>query len=170
MLRVVVFSGIPGSGKSILAEHAARRLHAALLSKDIIEAALRRSDVGADRSGWAGYEVMTALAEHELQLGVTVVLDSVAGTQSIRATWHDLASRYGASLRVIECVVSDQAVHRARILGRRRNIPGWPELTWDEVERVRAGFKPWSSHRLLLDAARPLDENIAALDDYLGQE
>lgn len=84
----MIFSGVPGTGKSSLAEHAARQLGAVLLSKDIIEAALRRSEIGsAQNSGWAAYEVMTALAGQQLRLGRSVVLDSVAKTESIRSTW-----------------------------------------------------------------------------------
>jgi hypothetical protein len=41
-------------------------------------------------------------------------------------------------LLVIECVCSDQAVHRSRIEGRVRGIPGWHEVGWDHVERMRA--------------------------------
>ena len=168
--QLVVFSGVPGTGKSHLAEHAARRLGASLLSKDIIEAALWRAGVGAEQnSGWAAYEVMTALVEQELGAGRAVVLDSVATTESIRTTWRELALRVQAKLVIVECVLTDEATHRARIEGRQRGIPGWPELTWDAVEGVRAGFAPWQDERLVLDAVRPLAENLRALDDYLAR-
>jgi len=170
MPLLVVFSGVPGTGKSRLAEHAARRLDAVLLSKDIVEAALWRARIGAEQhSGWAAYEVMTALAEHTLGMGHAVVLDSVAKTESIRNTWRELALRVQAKMVIVECVLTDEAIHRARMDGRLRGIPGWPELTWEAVEAVRAGFAPWQDERLVLDAVRPLAENLQALDDYLAR-
>jgi predicted kinase len=168
--QLVVFSGLPGTGKTKLAEHAAQQLGAALLSKDIIEAALWRADIRADRnSGWIAYEIVTALAEDQLRLGRSAVVDSVAGTDSIRKAWREVAARRGAQARIVECVLSDETIHRARIERRQRGIAGWPELSWDEVEKVRAHFTPWSDARLVLDAVRPLTENIEALETYLRE-
>jgi len=165
----VIFSGVPGTGKSSLAEHVARQLGAVLLSKDIIEAALWRSEIGsAQKSGWAAYEVMTVLATEQLRLGRSVVLDSVAKTKSIRATWLALAAEQGVTVRVVHCVLSDQAAHRLRVEERRRGIPGWPELSWDDVQRVSADFETWSEEHLVLDAARPLMENAKSLTVYLA--
>ena len=166
---LVIFSGLPGAGKTKLAVHAARQLGAALLSKDVIEAALWRSEIRATEiSGWAAYEVMTALAAEQLRLGHSVVLDSVAATGSIRDTWTALAADLHVDVRVVECVCSDTTTHRSRMEARERGIPGWPELSWDDVERVRDRFEPWRRERLVLDAARPLTELIPLLDTYLG--
>ncbi len=165
----MIFSGVPGTGKSSLAEHAARQLGAVLLSKDIIEAALWRSEIGsAQNSGWAAYEVITAVATEQLRLGRSVVLDSVAKPKSIRATWLALAAEHGVNVRVIHCVLTDRAQHCARIEGRQRSIPGWPELSWAEVERVSADVEPWAEEHLVLDAARPLAENAKTLGAYLA--
>ncbi|HEY3108146.1 MAG TPA: hypothetical protein VGL23_05305 [Chloroflexota bacterium] len=40
---LVVLSGVPGTGKSTVGEHAARLLGCPLFAKDVLEAALRRS-------------------------------------------------------------------------------------------------------------------------------
>jgi hypothetical protein len=54
--------------------------------------------------------------------------------------------------------------------GRDRGIPGWPELSWDEVERVRSRFEPWRTERLVLDAVRPLAETVERLSAYLASD
>jgi predicted kinase len=165
---LVVFSGVPGTGKSTLGEHAARVLACPRFAKDEIEAALWRAGVGTEqRSGWAAYELLGSLAEAQLRLGQSAVLDSVARFEQFRAGWRALAERHGVAFRVVECVCSDEALHRRRLEGRRRGIPGWYEVDWAEVERVRAGYEPWRDERLVLDAARPLAENLRRLDEYL---
>jgi len=169
MQILVIFSGLPGAGKTTLAEHAARQLGATLLSKDVIEAALWRSEIGAaDRSGWAAYEVMTALAAQQLRLGRSVVLDSVAATESIRATWLALAADLHVDVRIVECVCSDLALHRTRMRGRDRGIAGWPELSGEDVERVRVHYERWHHPRLVLDAVRPVAETLHLLDAYIA--
>jgi predicted kinase len=95
-----------------------------------------------------------------------VILDSVASTQTIRSGWRNLAQQYAASLRVVECICSDEVLHRARLAVRQRNIPGWHELEWSEVERVKRYYSGWAEEHLTLDAVRPFDDNLAAALAY----
>lgn len=108
-----------------------------------------------------GYELLTVLAERQLRLAQSTILDSVAGSQSIRSTWRQLSEQYGADWRVIECVCSDESLHRTRLQDRKRNIPGWHELEWSEVERVKGYYIPWNGERLVLDMLDPLEENFS---------
>ncbi|HYI14734.1 MAG TPA: AAA family ATPase [Thermomicrobiales bacterium] len=167
--RLVMFTGLPGTGKSVLAEYAARFIECSLLSKDTIEASLWRSDVGSEQnSGWASYEVMTTLAECQLRLGQSVVLDSVATHERIRSTWRDMALKHGASFVAIECVCTDEMLHRTRLSQRSRNIPGWYEIDWSQVAATRNRYEPCVDQRLVLNAITPLDDNLNALRDYLS--
>jgi predicted kinase len=165
---LVIVGGLPGTGKTTMAEQAARMIHGALISKDVVEATLWRSGIGPDaNSGWAGYELLSSLAEAQLRAGGSAVLDSVAAYDRLRAGWRELARRHGAVVREVECVCSDERTHRSRIEGRERGIAGWHELTWQEVEDARSRYEPWAGDHLVLDAVRPLDENLATLEAYL---
>jgi len=169
--RLIVFAGLPGTGKSTLADEAAALLGCPLFAKDQLEAALRRSGIGADaNSGWAAVELLTTLASEQVRRGQSAILDTVATFERMRVPWRALAREYDAHLQIVECVCSDEALHRARLAGRRRGIPGWPELTWADVLAVRSRYEPWSDPRLILDAAQPLAANRAALRAYLLAE
>jgi predicted kinase len=168
-LQLVVFSGLPGTGKSELAEAVGRALGIPVFAKDWMEATVKEFGRTHDaRAGEIGYGLLTTLAGRQLRLGQSAILDSVASTASIRQTWRALAAEHGAALRVIECLCSDENVHRARLAERRRNIPGWPELEWAEVERVRGYYAPWGdAPRLVVDMLKPVEENVAAVLNYL---
>jgi hypothetical protein len=71
-------------------------------------------------------------------------------------------------LYVIECVCSDEALHRTRIEGRVRGIPGWHEVGWDHVERMRAELIPLTGDRLSLDAVEPVDDNFRRVMAYIA--
>src|SRR6185436_16585001 len=119
-----------------------------------------------DLLGSVGYDLLTVLAERQLEMDQSVILDSVASTASIRNIWRALAERYNADWRVIECICSESAVHRERLEERQRGIPGWHELTWTDVEFVRSYFAPWDENRLILDSMRSVEKNILDALEY----
>jgi predicted kinase len=172
-MQLVVFSGLPGTGKSSLAEAVGRQLSIPVFAKDWLEGALVRCQLQPTAAtvpnlGFASYELLTTLAERQVRLGQSVILDSVASPPAIRTAWHGLAAQYGAGWRVIECQCSDEAVHRARLAGRVRGIPGWHELDWADVQTVAANYAPWDEPRLVLDAVQPWADNVAAALRYLA--
>lgn len=165
---LIVFSGLPGTGKSTLAEAAGRAFGWPVFTKDRLEAPLWRSGLTRELgSGWAAYELLTTLAEQQLQLDQSAVLDSVAGRAGLRRQWRQLAERYSASFRIVECVCSDESLHRARLVGRQRGILGWYELDWAEVERVRGEYEPLADKGPLVDMVHPMADNLAAVLGYL---
>ncbi len=170
-MQLIVFTGLPGTGKSTIAEAVARELRIPVFAKDWLEATLRRSELRASDDkknlGYVGYELLTMLAERQLMLQQSVILDGVASMENIRAQWRALAEKYHAQWCVIECVWSDENAHRVHLANRQRNIPGWHELEWGEVERVKAYYMQWNEERLILDAAYPLETNVACAIQYL---
>jgi len=86
------------------------------------------SGIGREaNSGWAAYDLLTTLAENQLRLKQSAILDSVATFERIRSNWRFLAAQYGAAFRVVECVCSDRELRRRRLEVKNRGIPGWPE-------------------------------------------
>jgi hypothetical protein len=41
-----------------------------------------------------------------------------------------------------------------------RNIPGWHEVDWDHVERMRVEFPPLAHKHLTADSIEPLEDNV----------
>ncbi len=77
-MKLIVFSGLPGTGKSTLAESIGKEFCFPVFAKDWLEATLLRSGLKEDLKslGFAGYELLTVLAERQLMLGQSVILDS----------------------------------------------------------------------------------------------
>ncbi|MFF0309834.1 AAA family ATPase [Streptosporangium sp. NPDC004379] len=158
---LIVMSGLPGAGKSSIAQELGRLLPAPVLSVDPVEAAMWRA--GIDRgqpTGLAAYVVVEALASDVLALGQTVIVDAVNDAREAREQWRGLARRRSVVLCHIEVTCSDRALHRRRLEGRRRDIDGFVEPAWASVEVRRANFDAWREDRLVLDSTAPLTGNV----------
>lgn len=151
--HLIAMAGLPGSGKSSIAEALSRSLGATLLSVDPIEAAMWRTGLAQDQTGLAAYAVAEALAIENLHQGQTVIVDAVNPVEAARDMWRKAAHALTIPISFIEVICSDRAVHQARIESRVRNIDGMPEVTWARVEERMREYEPWTEPRLVLDSA-----------------
>lgn len=168
--RLIVFAGLPGTGKSTLALALAARLRAVYLRIDTIEQALKESGIG--EAGPAGYVVGYALAGENLRLGQSVVADSVNSIQVTRMAWREVAAKAAASLVEVELVCSDAEEHRRRIETRSVDIPGLAAPCWDQVATRR--YEAWDRPVLRIDtsgrdAATSLAELVTRIDGEPGR-
>ncbi|HEX7885884.1 MAG TPA: AAA family ATPase [Phenylobacterium sp.] len=159
---LVVLGGLPGAGKSSVAEGVARQLPAAIISVDPIEAAMWRSGLERSATGIAAYDVAVALAGEQLKAGLSAVADAVNPVESARAMWRELSAAHDASLAFIEVVCSDRGLHQRRIEARVRAIPGMSEITWEQVDARTREFEPWAEPHLVLDSATDSPERLHA--------
>jgi predicted kinase len=167
---LVVVGGLPGTGKSTVAAGIAAHFGIPVFAKDVIEASLWRSGVGAEQGSWqVAEDLLTTLAGSQLDHDQSAVLDTVARRADSRAAWRAAAEQRDASFAPIQCVCSDETVHRSRIEGRTRGIPGWHELTWADVERSRSMYEPWTDEHLVLDAVDPASQNLDAALAYIAK-
>ena len=164
---LIVFGGLPGTGKTTLARLVAQEYRAVYLRIDTIEQALRSSGALAGAVGGAGYIVAYALAEANLRLGQTVVADSVNPLTLTRDAWRKAASNAQLRIVEIEMVCSDPAEHRRRIETRVVDVTSLVLPTWEAVQQRE--YEPWDRPRLVLDTAgRTIDDAFSELRSRLG--
>jgi len=173
---LVVVTGSTGAGKSTMADAVADQLGATVASSDWVMSALRSHEPvwsaveqPVERQRRVGWDLLARVAEQQLRRRRSCVLDLVARTEP-RNEWEALADRYEASFAVIECICSDMSVHRERIEGRSPDIPGWYELTWEQVEASRARYQPLAGPKLVIDALAPVADNLGLAMRYLASQ
>jgi predicted kinase len=159
---LIVLSGLPGSGKTVLAEGLSRALSVPIFSVDPIEAAMWRAGLDKAETGLAAYEVARVLADEHLRLRHSVIVDAVNAVEAPRSAWRKLAAKHRIRLKVIECVVSDETMHRQRIEARVRSIAATHELTWANLLQRRAEYEAWTDPRLVLDTSHTSPAQLLA--------
>jgi predicted kinase len=160
---LVVFAGLPGSGKSVLGRGTATALGATYLRIDSIESAIAVT-LTPFSGNPVGYVVAERVAADQLTAGRAVVADAVNGVAPARDGWVALAARTGATLRFVEVLCSDPAEHRRRVESRQPEMTGQGVPTWAQVQRRY--YEPWPPElagRLVVDNVGDPEPRIARI-------
>ncbi|GAB3817286.1 AAA family ATPase [Tessaracoccus terricola] len=158
---LIVISGLPGVGKTTVADLVGARLGATRLSIDPVEEAL----LGAGfphgwETGVAAYEAVRAMAELNLRTGRTVVVDAVNDSEPARETWRRAADSADAGLCWVVLTMSDTIGHASRLHERDRGFTHVVEPTWPEVAGREVA--PWVDVHVAIDVSGRSGEQIAA--------
>lgn len=165
---LVIFSGLPGTGKSTLANHLARDLRWPLLRID---------DVAGEVPANANYRfwdekilALLTVTEAQLEVGVSVIADSVfMGTDRLHA--QEIAQKHGAMFRPVYCFVSDEATWKQRVNERAGVLQHPAVATWERIQHQRQWFAPWQPGTgLFVDAVEPVEQNYARVREFVTSQ
>ncbi|MBA1229681.1 AAA family ATPase [Pseudomonas viridiflava] len=148
---LIVFSGLPGTGKTTIAKELVATVAALYLRIDTIEQAIRNSGALAQDVGRSGYMVANELALSNLYLGRTVIVDCVNPVTESRMSWSEVASKAGVRLMNIEVICSDKSEHQRRVETRLGDIPGLTPPTWESV--LDHEYEAWTAVPFRIDTA-----------------
>ncbi|ARN74025.1 AAA family ATPase [Oceanicoccus sagamiensis] len=165
--NIVIIGGIPGTGKTTLATLLSKKIRAAYFNKDNIEAAVLRSGISnRDNLNGVGYKIMSELALSEIHHGRSVILDCIASSERVLRFWPNLVNQ---RIKYIECICSDDTLHRMRIDTRVREIEGWYELKWNDIQNIKKAYQPFSESRLILDSVDSVEDNLTKALAYIRE-
>ena len=159
---LILFAGMPGSGKTTLARMVAQKLNLAVFSKDRIQRVLRDHNLSGENSG-DGYYVILDMADEQLSLGLSVILDATFPLDHFRSVASEIAARYQANFCAIYCYCSDDIVWRQRMHERVQYVPGWTPVGWNEVLRMREYYRPWNDNALVIDSLKAPEVNFVTV-------
>ncbi|MBO5038852.1 MAG: AAA family ATPase [Alphaproteobacteria bacterium] len=129
---LIVLAGLPGTGKTTLAKMLSKELNLFFLRVDCIETPFMTQNEMCGSSG-EGYQALVNLAEENLNLGHSVIIDCVNPIHDSRKMFLNLAQRTNAVLFQFELKTKDLNLHRKRIEKRKADIPNQKLPSWNDV-------------------------------------
>ena len=168
MNTLVIFSGLPGTGKSTLANRLARELRWPLLRID---------DVVGDVPENAGVEfwdsrvaVLLDITEVQLELGLNVIVESVF-MNTDRHHAQELAREHHARFRPIYTYISDDKVWKQRVTERYEKLDHPDVASWERIQYQRGHFRAWEPDTaLFIDALNSFEQNYPDVLRFVGSE
>ena len=137
-----IFSGLPGSGKTTLAQLLTRKLKATYVRIDTVEQALR--ELCDYKVEGEGYRLSYRLTHDNLSLGNDVIADSCNPITLTRKEWEDVAISINSNFVNIEVICSDKDEHKRRV--ENRKLPTWEHTQNREYDK-------WNGTQIRIDTA-----------------
>lgn len=166
---LIIFGGLPGSGKSTVAQMLARQIGACYLRVDTVEQTIRTSAPLAEGMdvGPRGYVTLYRLATDNLRLGHTVIADSVNPLPVTRNAFRDVAAESESKFIEVEIVCSDAAVHRYRAETRSPSVVGLSPPSWAAIQNKH--YEAWTPDLRVDTSLLSVEQSVAEIVRKLGE-
>jgi hypothetical protein len=163
---LVLIAGLPGTGKSTIAMHLARRLRATVLRTDVIRKQLFPEPKYTEEEKELVYRVTFLIAEYLLRAERNVILDGTFYKRSLRERVYQLAKAMKTKLIIVECCAPEAVVkQRMEMRAKKKNIP--TDADFEVYKKIRDQFEPLQRPRVIVDTSNPLEENLAEIMRYI---
>ena len=160
LMTLIVMRGYPGTGKSTIARAISAALHAPLIDRDILRQKAVDIFGNLPHVGRFSYELMFALTEEQLGLGLSVVVDTPLTYRTTYEQAKELAQTFHAPMLVVHCQCSPE-VQKRRLEGRVGKVSEFQITTWEEWMQWKPRFEDFDDEGCIIDTSNPLDDSLA---------
>jgi len=166
--KLVIISGLPGTGKSTLAHALAVYFQWPLLCIDDLIGDLPDK---ADTSFWdSRIAILLDVVERQLSVGLSVIVDSVFMNKD-RDHTRALANRYRFDFIPVYMYLSNEYIWEERVTSRFNDLKLSGVATWDRIQTQRNGFRDWEpGTALFIDSVDRFETNVQSVVDYIETE
>ncbi|AZQ14932.1 AAA family ATPase [Halorubrum sp. PV6] len=160
---LVVVCGLPGVGKSTVAERVAERVDGERLRTDVVRKELFEEPSYTDAETAAVYAALLDRARERVASGASVVLDATFADAQFRADAREVGESDAGSFTLVE-VICEESVVKRRI--ERRD--GISDADFEVHLQFKREFDEIDADHVVIDNAGAEAETLAQVDDAFG--
>jgi predicted kinase len=150
---LVVFSGVPGSGKSYLARLVQPHLMATIVETDMVRRVLfPQPRYTGPESAWV-YAVCHDVIAHLLSRSQSVIFDATNLQERGRQALYHIAERVSVRLVIVRTIAPDEVI-RERLVARSGQPDNHSDAGISVYEQLRATEQPIRHPHLLVDTTQ----------------
>ena len=169
--QLIMIAGLPATGKTTLAGNIAYQQRIPVFSPEALRDEILSERLRNAKPTWEDlYGTILRLADVQLALGVSVILESTFPDEKIRQQAADLAAQHNAQFHTIYTECSDRVLWRQRLLARVTRAAPMETFTGvNEVKRLEKTYAPWNPDTtLFIDSTADEDANLQAALEWLA--
>ncbi|MBW2171961.1 MAG: AAA family ATPase [Deltaproteobacteria bacterium] len=177
-----VMSGLPASGKSVIAEEIAKAFGIRVFRSDVIRKELfgveptAEVDVAFEEGIYSRtatsltYGKLLLLTQEEIEKGCSVILDATYSSRRHRSEVLRLARDMDVNLIFVECVCHEDLIKER--LRERETVPSISDARLPHIREIKTAFEPLDEvpdeMHIVVDTGKPLEENMGQIlsQDY----
>jgi hypothetical protein len=161
---LIVVYGLPGTGKSTIANIIAKKVNGIVLNTDVIRKKLFLRPTYERWEKTLVYKVMYLLTDYLLKTKSNCILDAVFTKELHKKVAKELAENNKTSIYFIECIC-DESVIRQR-MERRAKSKGISDANFDVYLELKKEREPTRMKHFILDTTDDIAEVTNAFLDH----
>ena len=163
--KLILFSGLPGAGKSTLAMRLAREMQLPLLCIDDVIGVVPEN---AGIPFWdSRVAILLDVVRTQLEVGLSVIVDSVFMNMD-RNHAQEMARKYQAHLLPVYVFISDENVWKERVSARYDKLNDKDVASWENIQHQRQRFREWEpGTALFIDSLNAVDQNYETVLNFV---
>lgn len=156
---LILVCGLPGTGKSTLANNLARKINATVLRTDVIRKELFKRPRYTEEEKKLIYDIVFLIAKYLLEKKNNVIIDGTFYKKKIRERIYDIGKKTESDLHVIECTCPENVIVE-RMKRRDKRGKNLSDADFQVYKRIKGEFEPISRKHITIDTNRSVRETL----------
>lgn len=172
MTKLIIICGLPGTGKTTLANELSKNLKIFCLHKDSVKESLydslkMKSLEDSKILGYPSVKTILDLAEENIARGVDVIIESPFNFENDREVFEEFKSKYSVEIYTI-ILELETAERKQRFLERERHVSHHDEQRERQYEEVESNYEHMPEPKIFLDSKNSVDQLIKESLDFIA--
>ena len=160
---IIVICGLPGTGKTFLANKLSSYVNATVLSTDKIRKELFEKPTYTAWERTLIYDVLFLLAKYLHSSGINCILDGTFNMEKSRSEVKELLNLTNDQIHIIECICPEDMII-TRLLLRKDDYSDANVSIYLKMKKI---YEPVRQKHISINTIKPIDKNIEKILKYI---